>query len=697
MNAITRRPLVYNARMTKKNILPPAARQQTEMFAKLHQFLPGFIYRCQADEQFTLIELAGKVAEVTGFSTDQLLAKGNFAEFIHPHDRAMVSQIASAAIANKSTYQLEYRLLTPTGAPKWVWESGMVSDDGELLGFISDQLPGLGRQDRLMAAQKLVVQVASSDALSQGLLNEVATAIGRACTQWLNIARTSVWLLNEDQTQLDLVTLVLGSSEKTATGLSLLHKDYPRYFQALVSGRAIDAVDARTDPRTSEFAVGYLDVLNIHSMMDAAIRNGERIIGVVCCEQTAQTRPWSADDINFAAEMADQFAHTLANRQARLAQEHALKAEASNQAKSQFLATISHELRTPLNGVLGMAELLQETRLSTEQREIAQTLQSSGELLLSVINDVLDFSKIEAGKLDILKGPVFLQALIPQCASIFRQQAALKSIDIVFQVDQDLPAVNLDGPRFQQVLANLISNAIKFSDQGAITVAANLIEKRLKVTVTDQGRGISDELQMKLFQPFEQERRQNSAEQNQGTGLGLAISKRLIEAMQGTIKVHTQLGQGSTFEIDVPYEPAEHYQTPHSNKSHRRAGAEPLTIWIAEDNAVNQRVIEGMLRLQGVFTKTFDHGELLILALNDAETLPDMIFMDYEMPVKDGLQATREIRANPTTAGIPIIGLSAHALSDFRVRAHAAGMDDYLTKPIQKEELIRILSRQLIR
>ncbi|MDN3637607.1 ATP-binding protein [Simiduia curdlanivorans] len=667
------------------------SKSPANLIANLKDFLPGYIYRCRADADFTLLESNGQIEAVTGYqATDFLDGTCSFISIIHPDDLILVNQRIKQALADHTNFQIEYRIIDKFGQVRWVWETGCTLGNGEIYGFISDQLPGLGRQHRLNDAQRRVVAVASSGAVSAGDEKAVAEAICQHCTQWLGVERTSVWLFDDSQTRLDLVTLHLKSSNQYCTGPSLKREQYPAYFDALITGRAIDASDAATDPRTSEFAQGYLDVLGIDAMLDAAIRNGDQIIGVVCCEAVGEHRQWSLDDINFVAELADQFSQTLSNKERLKARYLAIKAQAANDAKSRFLATISHEIRTPLNGVLGMAELLIDSPLNAEQQDIVATLQSSGQLLLSVINDVLDYSKIEAGKFEIVSSPVDLKRLLRQMTSLFQYAAQQKNLDLIVEIETELPPLLLDASRLQQVIANLLSNAIKFSQRGKIALRQSASDNTLMVDVIDQGCGISDDLKARLFQPFEQEIRDHQQEKTQGTGLGLAISKRIVEAMGGNILVTSSLGAGSTFHIQLPLTPAPTIAPSTHATAPIIALEKPLNalcVWVAEDNLVNQRVIEGLLKRLGIEPAVFANGQLLLDALAQAEALPDIILMDCEMPVLDGLSATRQIKSNANWIGIPIIALTAHALTDYRDKTRAAGMDGYLTKPIQPETL----------
>lgn len=376
------------------------------------------------------------------------------------------------------------------------------------------------------------------------------------------------------------------------------------------------------------------------------------------------------------------------------------QALAASRAKSEFLANMSHELRTPMSGVLGMLDMVLESSLEAEQRDQLLTAKNCAVSLLALLNDILDLSKIEAGKMVLEEVPFDVRLAVAESMDAVRPHARAKNLALRTVIERGAPAWIVGDPmRFRQILNNLLSNAVKFTLEGRVELhlrrAGEAASPRLMIEVSDTGIGIPADKLGAIFEEFTQADGSTSRKFG-GTGLGLAITRKLVRMMGGEITVKSEVGKGSTFRVELPCRevagppgaPSVAETEPSPAEEARKA-----TILVAEDNLINQRVVAAMLRREGYQVETAAHGGEAIAALERLR--PDLILMDIQMPVVDGLEATRRIRANPRWRRLPIIALTAHAMAGDRDLCLASGMDDYLTKPVNRTQLVAAIEKHL--
>ncbi len=529
----------------------------------------------------------------------------------------------------------------------------------------------------------------------------------RTAGRLLEVSRVSVWLFNADKSLIHCHSLYREGKDDLTFGGELEEALFPLYFKALQQARVIDAHDARTDLRTHEFLESYLEPLSIYSMLDAQIPSASGLRGVVCCESVGARREWSPDESSFLASLAELLGLAFERQEhnemlARMS--IALdEAKRANEARAAFLANMSHEIRTPLNGILGMAQALSESSLDAEQQDQASIILDSGNCLLTVVNDILDLTKIDAGKLEICPVNSDVAEAVSAVRKLFQPRADECGLRLEMHVDPQLEGViRFDPVRVRQCLNNLLSNAIKFTSVGGIVIDAQAVSRtgddiQIAITVRDTGIGISTDEQARLFNAFSQVDASLSR-QHAGSGLGLSITRRLARLMGGDVTVESSPGQGAEFTLT--FEGRQISSTPCTSENDRNnqqtleLKLDGKKVLLVDDNAVNRRIVRTVLSPFPVDVTDADGGAAALEVLS--ATRFDLVILDIHMPVMDGMEMFKRLRssAGPNT-NIPVIALTADAMTHDRDRYIGAGMDGYASKPIVIgdffSEILRVL------
>ncbi len=583
---------------------------------------------------------------------------------IHPEDRDLVTTAVDRALDGEP-YRIEHRVVRPGGEVRWVVEQGelMRGADGQPAGM-------LGAVQDITDLRTLQAAARRSQDMLSGMMAISPEAI--------------------------VVTDVTGRVEFFSTGAEALFG----YSQREVVGQSVEllmpqAVRAAHQGHVDRFARGDLSSLRMH---DRAEISGLRRNGETFPAEASLARLETPDGSFFAVIIRD-----LSDRKAneRRLLEAWEVAERASRSKSVFLANMSHEIRTPLNGVLGVAQALARTPLTSAQREMVQLIEVSGRALESLLGDILDLAKVDAGRLTMASEPFDLRALAHDVHALFRASAREKGVELRMELSAGCGGwFRGDALRIRQVLSNLLSNAVKFTRQGEIRLTIRVEASEdgpvARFAVRDTGIGFDPAQAERLFERFEQAD-SSTTRSFGGTGLGLAISRSLVELMGGTISATGEAGRGATFSFVLPLDCAEPPVRVEADGpgGTGAAAARRVRVLLAEDHPINRRVIELMLDPDLVDLESVENGEQAVDRC--AARAFDLVLMDMQMPVMDGLTAIRAIRAREAADGHPrarIFSLTANALPEHRRASDEAGADGFLTKPVDARALLEAVFAQ---
>ncbi len=630
-----------------------------------------------ADKSGKILYVNPKFCEISGYTLDELVGQDHRLLNSGYHPNAFFREMWATISHNKSWHN-DVCNRTKTGEIYWVHSTVVpfIDADGNIDRYISIRTDITEQKEMEVAAIK-------AEEWQKTILNSLGDGVytlnKNGCVTYLNAEAER--MLGWKFAELNGKNIHEIIHYHRADGTHLVAEECPILLSMLDNKiyRSNDEVFFHKDGSCIQV-----------SMVGAPLLEDEQLIGSVACFRDISSQKMIQEQLTHAKDAAEQ----------------------ASRLKSDFLSTMSHEIRTPMNGIIGMTDLLLDTQLDEEQLEFATIVKNSSNALLEIINDILDLSKIEAGQLEIEHIPFSLHQVLEDSTNMISTRAHEKSLALISYIDPQIPSRLLGDPmRLRQILLNFLSNAVKFTATGTVRVNAILLKQTnstawIRFEISDNGIGISSEARQRLFQPFSQADSSTTRKYG-GTGLGLSICKNLAELMSGKIGVNSVLNEGSTFWMELPLDIAAQMPnfdavpgTKHGNVIHRAvnilAPAHQFHLLLVEDNGVNQKIAIRLLAKMGCAVDVANNGQEAVDILTTKSY--DLVLMDCQMPVMDGFETTRAVRKcemETSKNRTPIIAMTANAMQGDKARCLDAGMDDYVSKPINTTLLQAVLKKWL--